>query len=265
VYGDSKREIPADPIARVKLSKLSKAQMSAYRARVLEYNSDRSSFNRNVTNLRAALNLALADGKLATDLAFRNALRPFSDEEMEAQCERRRTLVLNAKNRRKLIEGASGEARAFFEALAILPMRPGEIAALRVEHFDAREGTLHIPPGKTKARNVPLSKDAISLFKQCAKNKLPSAWLISRADGSQWKKEAWRDEAKAAAKKAKLPRATVAYTLRHSLITELVIGGSDLFTIAKLAGTSVRMIEKHYGHLQSEHARKVLETLALAH
>jgi integrase len=97
------------------------------------------------------------------------------------------------------------------------------------------------------------------------------AWLVSRADGSQWKKEAWRDEMKAAAKKAGLPRATVAYTLRHSLITELVKGDSnrgipplDIFTTAKLAGTSVRMIEKHYGHLQREHARSALEKLALA-
>jgi site-specific recombinase XerD len=63
---------------------------------------------------------------------------------------------------------------------------------------------------------------------------------------------------------AKLPRAIVAYTLRHSVITDLVTGGLDLFTVAKLAGTSVVMIEKHYGHLQREHARSALEKLALA-
>src|SRR5690606_14249632 len=116
----------------------------------------------------------------------------------------------------------------------------------------------------TGARILPLSRDAVAHLKECAKGKLPGAWLIARADGSQWKKEAWRDEVKAAARKARLPKATVAYTLRHSVITDLVTGGLDLFTVAKLAGTSVVMIEKHYGHLQREHARSALEKLALA-
>ena len=40
--------------------------------------------------------------------------------------------------------------------------------------------------------------------------------------------------------------------------------GLDLFTVAKISGTSVLMIEKHYGHLNSEHARRALEKLALA-
>jgi len=104
----------------------------------------------------------------------------------------------------------------------------------------------------------------VTHFKACAKGKLPAAWLVARADGAQWKKEAWRDEIKAAARKAKLPQATVAYTLRHSVITDLVTGGLDLFTVAKLAGTSVVMIEKHYGHLQRELARAALEKLAMA-
>ena len=101
-------------------------------------------------------------------------------------------------------------------------------------------------------------------FKECAKGKLPGAWLVSRADGGQWRKEAWRDEIKLAAAGAKLPKATVAYTLRHSVITDLVKGGLDLFHVAKLAGTSILMIEKHYGQLQNEHAREALKRLSLA-
>jgi site-specific recombinase XerD len=41
----------------------------------------------------------------------------------------------------------------------------------------------------------------------------------------------------------------VLYTLRHSWITDAITGGIDLLTVAKLAGTSLAMIEKHYGHL----------------
>jgi site-specific recombinase XerD len=128
----------------------------------------------------------------------------------------------------------------------------------------AQQRALEIPIGKTEARVIPLTTEALEHFKACAAGKTPAAWLVSRADGAQWKKEAWRDEIKEAARRAKLPRAIVAYTLRHSVITDLVTGGLDLFTVAKLAGTSVVMIEKHYGHLQREHARSALEKLALA-
>lgn len=42
------------------------------------------------------------------------------------------------------------------------------------------------------------------------------------------------------------------YTLRHNFISQLVMNGVNLLSIAKLATTSVEMIEKHYGHLQPD-------------
>jgi site-specific recombinase XerD len=257
--GFLRRLLYSDPIAKVMLSKLSREQMAGYRARVLEYcGGERASFNRCVTPVRAALNLALNHGWVATDQAWRMALKPFKGAGS------RRTLYLNSAKRRELVEKASAEARPLFATLNMLPMRPGEVAALKVENLKAAQRVLEIPTGKTESRVIPLTDEALEHFKTCARGKLPGAWLVSRADGSQWKKEAWRDEVKAAVRKAKLPRATVAYTLRHSVITDLVTGGLDLFTVAKLAGTSVVMIEKHYGHLQREHTRSALERLALA-
>lgn len=257
------RLVYGDPIAKVLLSKLNKTHMAGWRERVLKHNDDRSSFNRNITPLRAALNLAHEQGKVGTDQAWLTALRPFSEKDMEAQCERRRTGTLDRDERRELVKKATDEARPLFKTLALLPMRPGEVAALRVESLKVRERVLEIV-GKTGRRTIPLSQEALAHFKECAQNKLPGAWLVSRADRSMWKKEQWRDEIKAAAKKAKLPKATVCYTLRHSVITDLIVGGLDIFTVAKLAGTSVKMIEAHYGHLQREHARSALEKLALA-
>jgi integrase len=263
VYGAPDRKITPDPIAKILLSKLTKAHMAGWRERALKHNDDRSSFNRNITPLRAALNLAHEQGKVGTDQAWLTALKPFSEQELETQCERRRNGYLDRDERRQLVEKAADEAKPLFKALALLPMRPGEVAGLKVEYLNVRNKSLDIR-GKTGARVIPLPAEAFAHFKECAKNKTPGAWLVSRADGSQWKKEQWRDEIKPAARKAKLPKATVAYTLRHSVITDLVVGGLDIFTVAKLAGTSVRMIEKHYGHLQREHARSALEKLALA-
>jgi hypothetical protein len=47
------------------------------------------------------------------------------------------------------------------------------------------------------------------------------------------------------------------------MLTDLVTGGLDLLTVAKVSGTSVKMIEQHYGHLQREHAKQALAKLAL--
>ena len=39
--------------------------------------------------------------------------------------------------------------------------------------------------------------------------------------------------------------------------------GLDMLTSAQLSGTSVAMIERHYGHLRADHAALALASLAL--
>ena len=50
-----------------------------------------------------------------------------------------------------------------------------------------------------------------------------------------------------AAKAAKLPAGVCLYTLRHSFITAAIQGGLTTLDVARLVGTSLVMIEKHYG------------------
>jgi site-specific recombinase XerD len=56
---------------------------------------------------------------------------------------------------------------------------------------------------------------------------------VSRADGKSWDKDAWKWPVKAAA--AKLPACTTTYTLRHSVISDLVHDGLDLLTVAQIS------------------------------
>jgi integrase len=268
------RLVYSDPIGKIDLAKLTPRDVAKWKERALKLKASdgaarkagqrtdipraaRSSFNRNATALRAALNLAHDRREVASDFAWSKELRPLEG------AEGRRRIYLSPKQRAMLIDKASEEVQPLLRALALLPMRVGEVADLRVERLDVQNRALNIPHGKTEFRNIPLSADALALFKQCAKGKLPSAWLIARADGRQWDRFAWRDQVQPAAKAAKLPAGVSAYTLRHSTITDLVTGGCDLFTVAKISGTSVAMIEKHYGHLQREHARAALESLSL--
>jgi integrase len=112
-------------------------------------------------------------------------------------------------------------------------------------------------------RRLLLPESAAELLRAQAKGKLPLAPLFGRMDGKAWDKDAWKGPFKAAALAASLPSGAVAYALRHSAITDLCTDGLDLMTVAKLAGTSIRMIEAHYGHLTAERARAALAGLAL--
>ena len=96
-----------------------------------------------------------------------------------------------------------------------------------------------------------------------SRDKLPTAPLLSRADDKAWNKDAWKWPVKAAVGAAKLPDGTAAYTVRHSVISDLVHDGLDLLTVAQVSGTSVAMIERHYGHLRSNVAARALARLAL--
>lgn len=255
--GRFRRLVYGDPIANVDLAKLTALQVNGWKRRVLDKGGTRGSFNRNATALRAALNLALKRRAVASDHAWVNELIPFKG------ADGRRDLYLPRHGRRKLIEKSAAEAQPFIRGLALLPLRPGDVAALKVADLDAKHGILTVPAGKTKTHKIPISGEALAHLKSCAKNKLPPTWLFSRASGQQWKKEAWRDAINDAVAAAKLPAAVCAYTLRHSAITDLVTSGMDLFHVAQLAGTSIAMIEKHYGQLRRQQVREGLLVLEL--
>jgi integrase len=60
-----------------------------------------------------------------------------------------------------------------------------------------------------------------------------------------------------------LPEGVCLYTLRHSWITTALQGGLATLDVARLTGTSVMMIEKHYGHLVASAARARLAKVAM--
>lgn len=250
------RLVDQDPLGRIRMNKLVPRHLAEWKKRVLERGGTRASFNRNITALRAALNLAHRRREVSSDLAWIEELLPLKN------ADRRRELYHDRTARKKMISKASPEIRPFLIALALLPMRAGELAQARVEHFSAFHRTLRVA-GKTGDRIIPLGKDATAHFKACSADKLPAAWLVGRNDGNPWDRFAWRDQIRDAVLAAKLPKATCAYTLRHSVITDLVVGGLDLMTVARMSGTSIAMIDKHYGHLQQERARSALDGLSL--
>ena len=218
-----------------------------------------SSTNREMAVLKAALNLALEDGYATSDTAWKTKLKLIKDATQRRDC------YLDLAQRKALIANAPKGLAALITALSLIPLRPGSVAALTVSSFDKRLGVLTV--GKDKAgrdRKINLPTSTAAFFAEQAKDKLPTAPLIARADGQFWNKDSWKYPFKDAAKAAGLPANAVAYNLRHSAITDLIaLHRLDTMTVAQLSGTSLAMIEKHYGHLLRDHAADALAKLAL--
>ena len=217
-----------------------------------------SSLNRDMAALRAALNSAHDHGDVTTDMAWRVALRAVEN------ADGRRDSYLDRTQRATLLAKAPDDLAAFLRGLSLVPLRPGALASLTVAKLNTQLGVITV--GKDKAgrdRKIKLPPETAKFFVAQAKDKLPSAPLFSRFDGKAWDKDAWKKPVKAAATAAGLTESVTAYTLRHSVITDLVTNGLDLLTVAQLSGTSVAMIEKHYGHHRADHAAKALAGLAL--
>lgn len=261
------RWVDPTPLAKIDLAKLTRDHVKAYRAMLMdapvvikgvEHTRAKDTINRDLTTLRAALNRALADGMVTTDFAWREALKPIKN------ASRRRELYLDREQRRALIQNAATDVAQLLTGLALLPLRPGAIAALNVADFSPRLRTLRIGHDKAGAdRKLAIPDATAKFFKERTAGKSLNDPLLCRADGARWNKDSWKKPIKEAAQAAGLPHETTAYSLRHSVITDLVVGGLDLLTVAQISGTSVAMIEKHYGSLRQSVASDALSKLTL--
>lgn len=262
--GRFKRYVYEHPLAKIELSKLTVANVGKWREDLEDTpkasgeKRSASALNRDMTALRAALNLAHRDLLVSSDLPWRNKLSPVPG------ADGRRELYLDRGQRQKLIEAAAPDLALFLRALCAVPLRPGAMAALTVKDFDKRHKVLSVRSDKAGAgRKVPLPDSVADLFAGAQKGKLPTAYLFTRADGLPWIKDKWSCPVREAVIAAGLPEGTTIYTLRHSVITDMAGAGVNLMTVAQIAGTSILMIQKHYGHLTGDQARAALAGLGV--
>ncbi len=254
----------SQPLARIELGKLQPRHIEAWRHKLQDTPTHRgaarsdSSLNRDMVCLKSALNFALKKRLVTTDSAWRAELVPVKGADS------RRELYLDRGQRQALIDAANPDIGMFIRALCALPLRPGAMAALTVADFDKRLNTIAVRSDKAgKGRTIKLPDTTAELFAEASKGKLPGAYLFTRWDGAQWVKDKWTCPTRTAVTAASLPENATLYTLRHSVITDLVTAGTDLATVATISGTSILMIQKNYHHLQQEAAASALERIAL--
>lgn len=264
-----RRWIKHSAIETVQMTALSREQVKTFRQQLSAKSAKtnysggtrpraKSTVNRDIAALLAALNFALEEGHAATDTACKPPLKAAGN------ATQRRRLYLDREQRRVLIRAADQAIGLFFDLHGDDTFTPWRNGRAQCRRLDVRLRALNI--GKDKgghSRTIVLPTEIEPVLLASIGSKRPHEPLFSRQGGARWNKDSWKTPIKEAARKANLPDCITAYTIRHSVTTDLVHGGLDLLTVAQISGTSVAMIEKHYGHLRDDIAVSALARLAL--
>lgn len=272
-----------DGIGKVEIAKLTTRRLKAWRDGLIEKSDDpeairrsKDTANRVLSILKAALNLAFRDGVARSDAAWRR-VAPFRD------VTRARDVFLSVAQCDALCAACGPDFRPLVRSALLTGARYGELTRRRVSDIDLKQGILRIPDGKTGPRNVVLSDAGIAHFRALAKDKLPSALLHYREETRtdettgeprtelvEWGKSeqhrrikrAVNDANEAIAKPAdRLPVETCFYSLRHTHASLALLAGVNIQILAENIGTSVRMLEKHYGKFLHADRRAMFNAL----
>jgi hypothetical protein len=274
--GRFKRLVNGHPIGKKPLERLTKVDVSRWQLGLIDQVDNqkdegealrraKDSANRNLATLKAALNHALAQGLVAGSVAW-EGVKAFGGVSAG------RKYFFPKEERLRLVAAAPPDFAMFLKALFLTGARPGELAKLNVEDFDKNLGTLRIPSGKTKARICTLSTDAVAFFNEATSGRPDNATLLPMAIPAvrrdffvddRWRKDRWKLQWRDSAKRVGIHEEAVLYATRHTAISEWIIGGVSVFEAAQWAGTSVPMIERHYGHLRLETTRAKLDTVRM--
>lgn len=146
-------------------------------------------------------------------------------------------------------------------------LRPGEAAALRIGDLDTNAGTLRINKsrhlgidGATKTRGSTRTllllpdvrdvlRDLVPLHANPTRFLFTNRYTGGPINQSEWAREYWGRCLRATGIR---PRPF--YNTRHAFISIALTNGVNLKWLAEYCGTSVEMIENHYGRFMQTHA-----------
>lgn len=266
-------------LAGLPLERLTKHQFRAWRDSLRDGRLPRT-VNRHARQVRAGLTHAVREcGFVGNPEAW--ALKPLPDNVESDPSEA--SVFLTAAQRAKLIASAAPDIALFIRGLELTGARPGELAAATVGDFDRSLGKLKLSTvkgnGDVRTRHTKLSTVACEFFaEQCKDKSAPTPIFTCSSTKAPWSRHMWGRGIAAAVDKAnsnedgtplelgdtaRVPENATAYSFRHAWISEaLSVRGIDPVTIAKMTGTSLTMIYKHYAKFVDDN---ILEKLDAAH
>jgi integrase len=204
----------------------------------------RSTANRILTVLKAALNKAWRERKVQTDSAWR-AVEPFKGVDAA------RVRYLELADVTRLLNASELDFRRLARGAVETGARYGELTRLKVADFSHNSGTVAIRKSKSsKSRHIHLTEDGVAFFRSITAGRSGVNFMFTKENDEPWKKDHQKDPMRDACKRAKIDPPMGFHGLRHTWASHAVMNGVPLMVVAKNLGhNDTRMVEKHYGHL----------------
>jgi hypothetical protein len=103
----------------------------------------------------------------------------------------------------------------------------------------------------------------VRLLNRLTKGRASDEYLCARTDGLPWLNGIEHRPFADARDKAEVPSEFVPYSLRHFHISQALIAGVQMQALAENVGTSLLMIQKHYGKFLPSDRRAMLSKVKL--
>ena len=212
----------------------------------------RASANRILTVLKATLNHAWREGKVASDDAWRR-VTPFREADAA------RVHYLNREECRRLVNASPVALRMIVRGALLSGARYSELARMHVADFHRDSGTLLVRTSKAgKVRHIELTAEGLDFFNGITAGRVGNELLFNR-NGVPWGKSHQQRPLVDACRIAKITPAASFHTLRHTYASLMVMDAVPLMVVARNLGhADTRMVEKHYGHLATSYVREAI-------
>ncbi len=219
----------------------------------------RSSANRVLTILKAALNHAHGEGKVTCHTDAWAAVKAFRE------ADKAKVRYLLGDEITRLINACPPDFRALVTGALMTGCRYGELASMKAGDFDPQAGTVSIRQSKGgKPRHVALTDEGRGFFQGMAAGKAGAARLFERdrvvtqatreapakTVRAAWSKSDQFRLIRSACVAANITPTISFHQLRHTYGSWLAMRGVPMGVIAAQLGHSdTRMTERHYAHL----------------
>lgn len=172
--------------------------------------------------------------------------------ENPAKHKARRKRYFSAVDRERFIDAVQPWVEPTLRALYYTGARPAEIHRLKVsdvyldEHLPQPHVELVRYKGKVPdPRDFPLKGKVLEFFREHVAGREPDEILFPSKNGSHYSERNFNARIKAAKAKSDMPEFD-AYSCRHAFIQDLINQGVPATAVARLTGTSLEHIMKHY-------------------
>ncbi|MFC3677739.1 tyrosine-type recombinase/integrase [Ferrovibrio xuzhouensis] len=202
----------------------------------------RSTANRDLSILKAALNMALRDGHIDTDVGWRGALQFRQVEVSSAEC-------LSINECQVLMPFLTADFRELVRGALFTGARFAELSVLAAGDFDDRAGSIYLSPSKNFSdRHVILTEEGCAFFRRMTFNLHKNDMIFRRADGEPWRGSDCSHRLKIPCQLAGMRHVTF-HMFRHTYASLLAMSGVPIPAIAKNLGHhSTETCEKYYAH-----------------